>query len=105
MLVPIFFQPQGAGGSPGYVFCPPIRDVCPPWRKETPVCERRFHSHFRLEPRAINVHKLLDGTYVEEEGISPDLIEVTYRGAVRSPVTALEAASLVDAGYTVEVAT
>lgn len=84
-----------------YDFSPPIRSCNPPWRKETPLHERRFFAHYCSGAEAVNIHKLLTGEFTEAEGINPADIEITYRGAVVTPITSAEALDLIAAGYSV----
>ena len=84
-----------------YDFTPPLGGSLPPWRKETPVEDRRFHGRFRSGAYAMNIHKLIDGSFTEVEGIDPAFIVKTYRGSVITPVTATEAIDLIAAGYPV----
>lgn len=100
-MIPIFFQLNEEDWVLPLLFSPPIREETARWRRETPLPEKHQVQRFVGEPRAVNVHKLLDGTYTEIEGIDPALIDVTYRGATTVTVTDAEAASLVAAGYSV----
>lgn len=65
--------------------------------------DRANHSpwrHYAPGLRGINVWKLLDGTYTEDEP-DPDLVAIVYLGAHTYTVDAAEAAALTAAGYTV----
>lgn len=101
MSIYLLFPFEGGVDVTLYDFSPPIRGALPPWRKETPQEDRRFFAHFQSGAYAPNIYKLYTGEITEAEGIAPDLIEKTYRGAVITPITAAEALDLIAAGYAV----
>lgn len=78
-------------------FTPPTVEDVPmvfpwDWKNRSPW------RHFAAGKRGINVWKLADGTYTEDE---PDEFVLVYLGAHTYTVDSAEAAALTAAGYTV----
>jgi hypothetical protein len=57
--------------------------------------------HFRATARGVNVHKLLDGTYTENQPADVTTVSIWYLGGHSYTVDSTEAAALTAAGYTV----
>lgn len=83
------------------IFQTPTRSYTPSVTPFTPVWQQspaKFFSKTNI-PKPVNVFKLLDGTYTEQQPTSWDTVAVTYYGGHVYTVTAAEAIALTTAGY------
>ena len=82
-------------------FNPPTRSYTPSVTPLTPAWQRSPAMYFSKTniPRPVNVFKLLDGTYTEQQPASWDLIDTVYYGGHTYTVSAAEAIALTAAGY------
>lgn len=82
-------------------FTPPTKSYTPSVTPFTPVWQQspaKFFSKTNI-PKPVNVFKLLDGTYTEQQPTSWDQVAICYYGGHSYTVSAAEAAALTAAGY------
>lgn len=83
-------------------FTPPYRSSVPAVAADTPSWQRKpaeWIAAASLIPRGVNVFKLVDGTYTENQPTDYTQIAVWYMGGHSYDVTAAEVTALVAAGY------
>jgi hypothetical protein len=87
------------------IFTPPTRSYTPSVTPLTPVWQQSPAKYFSKTniPKPVNVFKLLDGTYTEQQPALWDQIDLVYYGGHTYEVTSAEAAALTAAGYGADI--
>jgi len=90
------------------IFTPPIRSYDPPIAADTPEWQKKpaIWNRSGLIPRGVNVFKLTDGTYTEQQPFTNapftsgwELVAFVYYGGHSYEISDAEAALLIAAGY------